>query len=151
MRVRRIVASMAVATIGLSGCSRQHMVTTQNEARDRIAAGPALNAATGAYRVGDVVIKLTRVVRLPGGQMGMEFVMSSASGSLAGCCDVFPHTALEQPPPQSATSNTFRLDIAIPTSSVNPDGTIEMRLIGHKPASVLGSFSVDLTSLGVKV
>ena len=142
---------MVVATIGLSACSRPHMVTTQNEARDRIAAGPALNATTGAYRVGDLVVELTRVVLLPGGQIGMEFVMSSVSGSLAGCCDVFPHTALEQPPPQSATGNTFRLDIALPTSSVNPDGTIEMRLIGHKPASVLGSFTVDLASLGVKV
>ena len=150
MSVRRIVASMAVATISFSACSREHAVTTQNEARDRIAAGPALNATTGDYRVDDVVVKLTRVVRLPEGQMGMEFVMSSISGSLAGCCDVFPHTALEQPPPPSATGDTFRLDIAVPTSSVNPDGTIEMRLIGHKPASVLGSFTVDLTSLGVK-
>ncbi len=143
--------SMAVATIGLSACSCQHMVTTQTEARDRIAAGPALNATTGAYRVGDLVVKLTRVVRLPEGQMGMEFVMSSVSGSLAGCCDVFPHTALEQPARQSAMGDTFRLDIALPTSSVNPDGTIEMRLIGHKPASVLGSFTVDPTSLGVKL
>jgi hypothetical protein len=33
----------------------------------------------------------------------------------------------------------------------SPVERIEMRLIGHKPASVLGSFTVDLASLGVKV
>ena len=140
MSTMKLLASAAFAMFALSACSRA--VTTQDEAAARIEAGSALNARTGTYRVGDVEIELTKVVQLPGDELGLRFVFHSDS---ADCCSLFPRVALE--PGGSANPVVPSRYVVILNSDINADGTLDMRLSEDGGSALL--FLVDFKALNV--
>jgi hypothetical protein len=145
-----MLAALLVAA-GLMACSHHVAVFTEQDARARIDAGTALNSETGHYRVGPIDVELVKVVQLPGGEIGMAFVTRSSSGSLEGCCTIFPRLALARAPGDPAASLSAHVYVVEPGSDLVPDGTIDMRVFGHDPGpKFLGSFTVDLSSLGVR-
>jgi hypothetical protein len=145
------MAALLVAAASLTACTHHVPVSTEQEARARIDAGTALNSQSGHYTVGPIDVELIKVVQLPEGQIGMAFVMRSSSGSLRGCCEIFPRMALARVPGDPAAGWSARVYVVEPGSDLVPDGTMDMRLFGHDPApKLLGSFTVDLSSLGIR-
>jgi hypothetical protein len=150
MERRKTMATLLVAAAGLMSCSPDATVSTNTEARARIEAGTALNSAIGHYRAGAVDVELVKVVQLPEGAIGMAFVMRSNSGSLKGCCEIFPRIGLARAPGDPTPGWSRHVYVLVPSSYLVPDGTMDMRLFGHDPGpKLLGSFTVDLSSLGV--
>jgi len=150
MERRKAMATLLVAAAGLIACSPDATISTETEARARIEAGTALNSATGHYRVGAVDVELVKVIQLPEGAIGMAFVMRSNSGTLKGCCEIFPHIGLARVPGDPSAGWSPHVYVLEPSSYLVPDGTMDMRLFGHDPGpKLLGSFTVDLSSLGI--
>jgi hypothetical protein len=59
--------------------------------------------------------------------------------------------ALARVPGDPAARWCARVYVVEPGSDLVPDGTMDMRLFGHDPApKLLGSFTVDLSSLGIR-
>ena len=138
MRTSREVVGAILVTLMVSSCS--HAVTTQSEAQARIESGTALNTKTGTYRLGDISVELTKVVRLPGDELGLRFAFHSDSPA---CCGVFPRVALEQDQP----SEPGIYDVVILSSEVHADGMLNMRVSdGVRPTIPL---TIDLRALGV--
>ncbi|HYV00985.1 MAG TPA: hypothetical protein VEM93_01385 [Actinomycetota bacterium] len=79
----------------------------------------------------------------------MAFVTRSSSGSLKGCCTIFPR--VEPAGPVDPAANwSAHVYIVEPSADLAPDGIMDLRLIGHDPGpKLLGSFTVDLSALGV--
>ena len=145
-----MLAALLVAA-GLTACAHHAAVSTEQDARVRIEAGTALNSETGHYMVGPIDVELVKVVQLPEEEVGMAFVMRSSSGSLEACCTIYPRLALARAPGDPARGLSAHVYIVEPSSSLTPDGTIDMRLFGHDPGpKLLGSFTVDLSALGVR-
>jgi hypothetical protein len=144
------MAALLVAAASLTACSHHVPVSTEQEARARIDAGTALNSKTGHYTVGPIHVELVKVVQLPEGEIGMAFVTRSSSGSLEACCTIFPRVALARVPGDPPAGLSARVYVVEPGSDLVPDGTMDMRLFGHDPGpKLLGSFTVDLSSLGI--
>ncbi len=151
MERKRPMAALLVAAAAVTACSHPVTVSTEQEARARIDAGTALNSKTGHYTVGPIDVELVKVVQLPEEEIGMAFVMRSSSGSLEACCTIFPRVALARAAGDPAAGLSAHVYVVEPSSSVTPEGTIDMRLFGHDPGpKLLGSFTVDLSSLGVR-
>jgi hypothetical protein len=149
---RRIpIAALLVAAAAVTACSHPVTVSTQQEARARIDAGMALNSKAGHYTVGSVDVELVKVVQLSEEEIGMAFVMRSSLGSLEDCCTIFPRVALARAAGDPVAGWSGLVYVVEPSSDLTPDGTIEMRLFGHDPGPrLLGSFTVDLSALGVR-
>jgi hypothetical protein len=144
------MATLLLAAAGLIACSHDATVSTEKEARARIEAGTALNSSTGHYTVGPIDVELVKVVQLPEGQIGMAFLMRSSAGSLKGCCEIFPHIGLARVPGDPAAGWSRHVYVLEPSSYLVSNGTMDMRLFGHDPRpKLLGTFTVDLSSLGV--
>ena len=113
-----------------------------------IAADPSENTSIGNYRVGAIDVGLLKVVRLPGNQIGMEFVLHS-DAPLAGCCSIFPHPATWSENSGAAGGRFGHVLVSIPASSVSSAGTLDMLLIRSTPPTIRLPFTVDLHALGV--
>jgi hypothetical protein len=144
-----MLAALLVAA-GLTACAHHVAVSTEQDARAQIDAGTALNSETGHYTVGPIDVELVKVVQLPEEEIGMAFVMRSSSRSLEGCCTIFPRVALARAPGDPGPGWSAHAYVVEPSSGLTPDGTIDMRLFGHDPPKLLSSFTVDLSSLGVR-
>lgn len=113
-----------------------------------IATNPSINASIGNYRVGAIDVGLLKVVRLPGNQLGMEFVLHS-DVPLAGCCSICPDIATVSQASGAAGGRFAHVLVSIPASSVTDAGAVDMLLIRSTPPTIRESFTVDLHALGV--
>jgi len=146
----RIELLAIAALVLLIGCSSPPDVTTQIGLHEQLETGPSLNSTSGHYRAGTTEISLTKVVSLPQERLGFRFVISSPS--LRGrCCSFFPRIALVGQSVAPLPDGTYQIDIAEDPVSVARDGKIRFHLLGGQPLRTLGSFSLDLSALGVSV
>ena len=151
---RRVLVLVAwVIVFALSGAAiAADAVHKHNEnAVALIATASSLNTALGNYRVGGIDVGLLKVVALPGGQIGMKFVLHSDT-PLGTCCNIYPHDANFSSSVTSEPGSRFaEVLLENPRSVVSPLDTIDMLLTSGDPGAGerLGRFTVDLRALGV--
>jgi hypothetical protein len=72
-------------------------------------------------------------------------------GVVSAVPEILPRVGLARAPGDPAAGWSAHVYVVEPSSGLTPDGTIDMRLFGHDPGpKLLGSFTVDLSSLGVR-
>ena len=118
-----LFALLVAGSVGLSACGGGSAVSTESDAEARIASGPAINASTADYRVGNVDVRLVKVVRLPSEMIGIQFTMHPGSRSVQGCCTLFPRLALTGSQPVGESGNVRRVYVVEAPSSFSPGGT----------------------------
>jgi hypothetical protein len=146
--MNRRSASWALAGIALLTACSSPTLPPQLGLRGRIESGSALNTSNGRYRVGAVHIALTKIVSLPGEQLGLRFVISAPTVR-GRCCSLFPRVAMAGQRDAPSGPSGYVMDVAEDPLSIAPDGSIAVRLFGGDPEHLLGTFRLDLPSLGV--
>lgn len=140
------MAALLEAGAGLSACSQDATVSTEREARARIDAATALNSETAHYGSAPSTSSWSRSSSLRRAR-SVAFVTRSSSGSLEGCCTIFPRVELAGVPGDPAANWSAHVYVVEPSADLVPDGIMDLRLIGHDPGpKLLGSFTVDRTS-----
>jgi len=146
--VKKRTSFWTIATVVVLAACSSPAVSNQIGLRAEMESGPAINSSNGQYKAGAADIALTKVVSLPDDQLGFHFVISAPS--LRGpCCSLFPRVALVGQGGAPSSGGIYDLDVAVDPTSVASDSTIGMRLFGGKPEHLMGTFTLNLSVLGV--
>lgn len=145
MKTRLIV--LALVTIAVSGACSKPAPPNRLQLQVAMDRGQALDVSNVRYRVGRADVELTKVVPLPGGLLGLRFEISGPG--VRPCCSLFPRIAQTGRPAASPSAGHFEVDVAESQTSIAPDGTLDLRLFGGDPEHEVGSFTIDLATLGV--